>query len=490
LNVIALAGEAASPHFRVMKTPTQVGLLSLVLVGGGAVGCDDGDPAVVDASRGGGAVADAAVPPPPSPDARPDAPVTADAGMIAVNRPERRDFVPMMLQELKVPAGFRVQAFASDLTDARMIATTPEGDVFVTLRMAGEVVRLRDLNNDGDASDEGERVTAASAMETPALEGVHGITYHMGRVYLATVKSVLAATPMGGRLGAIQTLVMDLPDGGQHPNRTLAVGPDGKLYVSVGSSCNACGETNPEHATMLRLELTGMASANPANTAHPMLARNPMARISPRVFASGLRNTIGFDWHPQTMELWGSDHGSDGLGDDVPPDEIVLLTGGKSYGWPYCWGRKNVDPVIEDPRQDLPKASYCPGTEGSAAEYPAHSAPIAFLFYRGGQFPAEYQGDAFVAFHGSWNRSLPTGYKVVRVRFTNGVPGPLPGGGPAQEDFLSGFLMDSGRAYFGRPAGLAVDATGALLVGDDSNGVIYRVSYSASGTPDGGAAGN
>ncbi len=411
--------------------------------------------------------------------ARPATPV-----LITANRPERREFSATSVQELRVPPGFRVQVFASGLGNPRMMAVAPEGDVYVTLREQGQVLRLRDLNNDGDASDDGERVIAASAMETPALMGVHGISYHMGRVYLATVKGVLAATPAGGRLTGVQALLTDLPDGGQHPNRTLAVGPDGKLYVSVGSSCNACAETNPEHATLLRLELTGTASANPANPQHPILARSPMAMTSPRVFASGLRNTIGFDWHPTTAALWGSDHGSDGLGDDIPPDEINLIEAGKTYGWPFCYAKNSVDPVVDQPRVDLSKETYCPTTEASRFEYQAHSAPIGFLFYRGNQFPAEYRGDAFVAFRGSWNRSVPTGYKVVRVRFSETGPETT---GPVVEDFLSGFLDSAGRTYLGRPAGLAVNPTGALLLAEDTNGVIYRVSY--GGAAPGGDAG-
>jgi glucose/arabinose dehydrogenase len=476
--------------------------LAVAVLAGGAPACDDTDEGGPDASRDARPASDGRVS-----DAPADAPadgggsvadasreVGGDAGMITAFRPERQAFSPALVQQLRVPTGFRVQVFASGLGNPRMMAVTPEGDIYVTEREMSQVLRLRDINGDGDASDDGERVVAASAMETPSLMGVHGITYHMGRVYLATVTSVLSATPAGGRLTAVQPLVMDLPDGGQHPNRTLAVGPDGKLYVSVGSTCNACAETNPQHATMLRFELDGSPSANPANPQHPMLAQNPMAMTSPRVFASGLRNTIGFDWHPMNGQLWGSDHGSDGLGDDVPPDEIVQITGGKSYGWPYCYGKRMVDPVIDQPRPDLTKAAYCATTEASTAEYQAHSAPIGFLFYRGTQFPADFRGDAFVAFRGSWNRSVPTGYKIVRVRFSGTGPETTAAGG-WQEDFVSGFLDPSGKTYFGRPAGLAVDATGALLIAEDTNGVVYRVSYGSAapggdaGTPsrDGGA---
>jgi glucose/arabinose dehydrogenase len=280
--------------------------------------------------------------------------------------------------------------------------------------------------------------------------------------------------------------VSDLPDGGQHPNRTIGVGPDGKLYVSVGSTCNACPESNSEHATMLRLNLDGTPAQNPPNPNHPMLARDPMAMISPRVFASGLRNTLGFDWHPTTGQLWGSDHGSDGLGDDVPPDEINQIVEGTSYGWPYCWGDRQIDPTIDQPSRAMTKEAYCPKTAPPDATYQAHSAPIAFIFYRGTAFPEEYRGDAFVAFRGSWNRSQPTGYKVVRVSFDGGVPATAAGGTAVHDDFLSGFLIEGGAANFGRLAGLTVDGTGALLVSDDTNGVIYRVSHGAGAQSDGG----
>jgi glucose/arabinose dehydrogenase len=447
----------------------------------GPAGTDAGvDAPVVDGPRGGAGGVDGAggsAGTGGSVDGRP-----ADSGMLVANRPELRPFMPAMVNELRVPTGFRVQIFASQLGNPRMMATTPEGDVYVTVRAQSQVLRLRDMNGDGDASDTGEQVVAASMMDNPALEGVHGITFHMGRIYLATVKNILVATPAAGRLGSFQTLVSDLPDGGQHPNRTLGVGPDGKLYVTVGSTCNACVEPESEHATILRLELDGRPSANPANPAHPLLARNPMAMVSPRVWASGLRNTLGFDWHPTTGQMWGSDHGSDGLGDDVPPDEINLLEGGKSYGWPFCWGMRMIDPVIDEPSMMMTKQAYCPRTEPEDASYPAHSAPIGFLFYRGDQFPAEYRGDAFVALRGSWNRSIPTGYKILRVRF--GASGPETD--RTREDFLSGFLDSAGRTTSGRPAGLAVDATGALLLAEDTNGVIYRISYSAPPATDGG----
>ena len=469
--------------------------LLLVCAVGALVGCDDeqsSGPSAGRASGGaggagrtdggaggggaGGQVADAAV----AADAAASLP--PDAGMIVANRPERRDFSPALLDQLRLKSGFRIQLYATGIMGARMLAVGPDGSAYLTVPMKSEVNRLRDNNGDGDVNDPGERTVVASAMETPALQGVHGIAFHQGKVYLGAIKSVVSGlVSPAGDFTALSTVVSNLPDGGQHPNRTLAVGPDGKLYISVGSDCNACNETNPEHATMLRVEVDGSMTANPANPQHPMLAHNPMSQISPRVWASGLRNTLGFDWHPVTKELWGFDQGSDGLGEETPPDELNRLVGGKSYGWPFCWGQQQPDPVVDAPSQMLSKQQYCPGSEPAQAGVDAHSSPIAFLFYAGTQFPAEYRNDAFLVLRGSWDRAQPAGYKLVRVNFENGVPTNLPGSTSVVEDFVSGFLIENGKAHFGRIAGLAIDSAGALLLSDDTNGNIYRISYPAGG---------
>ena len=410
-----------------------------------------------------------------------------DGGMVVANRPERRDFNAQRLAQLQVPAGFRVTALATGLNNPRWLSAMADGAVYVTSPMRGQVLRLKDGNGDGDADDSGERIVVADAATNPDLMGVHGIAHHQGKLYLASVKAVVTATVgADGSLTGVTRLIGDLPDGGQHPNRTLAVGPDGKLYVTVGSTCNNCSESNTEHATILRFNLDGTAAANDANPQHPMKARNPMVMVSPRVFASGLRNVLGFDWHPSTQALWGSEHGSDGLGNDLPPDELVRPQAGKSYGWPYCYGDRMPDPTADDPSQTMTKQMYCPNTEPAAFGYPAHSAPLGFVFYTGSQFPAGYRNDAFVAFRGSWNRETPTGYKVVRVHFENGQPAAA-GATPIISDFLSGFLIEGGAAHFGRIAGLAVDASGALLVAEDTNGVVYRVSYPGGEVADGGA---
>jgi glucose/arabinose dehydrogenase len=365
----------------------------------------------------------------------------SDAPEREVFRPERRDFSAARLAQLQLPDGFAIEVFADELENPRMLAVGPDDSVYVSRPMRDDVVRLSDEDGDGRAD---ARTTAISG-----IDGVHGLAIHEGQMYLAAVTAVhVAPLADDGTLGAPSVLIDDLPDGGQHPNRTIAVGPDGMLYVSIGSSCDACMESNPEHATLLQIALDGSGR---------------------RVFARGLRNTIGFGFHPETDALWGSDHGSDFRGNELPPDELNRIVEDADYGWPYCFGDRRVDPVIMAP-PEMSKAAYCAMTEPAALEYPAHSAPIGLAFYDGAQFPERYRGDAFVVFRGSWNRYPATGYKVVRVRFEDGEPS-------AVEDFVSGFLIEDGRAHFARLAGVAIAGDGALLVSDDTNGIVYRVAY-------------
>ncbi|GAB4194908.1 MAG: sorbosone dehydrogenase family protein [Roseiflexaceae bacterium] len=345
-------------------------------------------------------------------------------------------------RNLRLPPGFWLDVWATGLGNPRNLAIAPDGTVYVTRREQADVLALNDRDGDGRAD---QIRTVASGLKL-----VNGITLHDGRLYLATDRRVYAAPLLAdGALGDLETLIADLPDAGQHPNRTLAFGPDGRLYISVGSTCNACDDSNPESATLL------VAGADGSNR---------------RIFASGLRNTIGFDWHPGSGQLWGMDHGSDWRGDDQPPEELNLLEDGANYGWPWCYADRRVDPYIPNEPKDSTKSGFCASTQAPVQTYTAHSAPLDLLFYRSGQFPAQYQGDAFVTMRGSWNRQQPSGYKVVRLRFQNGWPAGF-------EDFLTGFLVEGGRAQFGRPTGLAVAPYGSLFVSDDTNGVIYRISW-------------
>ena len=200
----------------------------------------------------------------------------------------------------------------------------------------------------------------------------------------------------------------DLPKGGGHWTRTIAFGPDGKLYVSVGSSCNVCEETDQRRAAILQF--------NPDGTGG-------------RIFARGIRNAVGIAFHPQTGDLWATNNGRDWLGDEFPPETILIVKDGAHHGWPYCNGARIPDPTSGDP--------FLPDHGQPALEIQAHSAPLGLTFYAGEAFPQAYRGSVFAALHGSWNRSVPTGYKVIHIPVRDGKPGP-------PEDFATGWLRAGG----------------------------------------------
>jgi glucose/arabinose dehydrogenase len=375
-------------------------------------------------------------------------------GLIAVRadnptvRPEERQPTPARIAQLRAPAGFRVGVFAEGLEQPRVLRVAPNGDVYVAEREAGRVTLLRDTDGDGIADV--RRVVASGLGE--GLSGVHGLALRDGRLYMVTVRELFSAPIRSdGTLGEPERHIDDLPDGGQHPNRTIEFGPDGALYLSVGSTCNACPEPNPEHATLLRVDTNGWER---------------------EIVARGLRNTLAFGWHPTSGILYGLDHNSDGRGNDWPPEELNRIVADRHYGWPYCGGDRRVDwqvPSFAEDAED--RRTFCAGTEPPVLTYVAHAAPMQMAFGRGTAFPAEYRGDAFATMRGSWNRDPPVGYEVVRIRFdAEGRP-------TAMEPFVGGWLIEEGRAHFGRLMGLDVAADGSLLVGDDHHGVIYRIGY-------------
>lgn len=357
--------------------------------------------------------------------------------------PEKRSPTPENIAQLQASAGFGVSVFGQGLGNVRMMAQAEDGTVYVTRRMQGDVLALRDEDGDGMAD---APVTVVSG-----LDSVHGILIDGDQIYLATPTTIYAGSlAADGTAQDLTALVNDLPAGGQHPNRTMAFGPDGLLYVSVGSPCNACGIDDQEYATILQLQPDGSSRT---------------------IFAEGLRNTIGWGWHPETGEMWGMDHGSDWRGDDQPPEELNLLTQDSNYGWPYCFADQQVDPYIASPPQGMTQAEFCAQSVGPALTYQAHSAPIGMVFYTGDQFPETYHNDAFIAMRGSWNREQAVGYKIARLDFDEaGQP-------VAFEDFVTGWLIEDGKAQFGRVAGLLVLQDGSLLISEDTNGMIYRVSY-------------
>lgn len=350
------------------------------------------------------------------------------------NYPEHLDFLPEMVSLLKVPEGWTVSVAASGLGKPRMLYYTSSGNMYITRRDTGDVLLLKDTNNDG-VFDDIKTVVAE-------FKGVHGITMKDGLLYLCNSNELRQyRMNADGTLWDKKMLFNDMPSAGQHPNRTMNFGPDGKLYISIGTLCNDCKESDREAASLVQVD--------------PVTWKRT-------IFASGLRNMIGFDWHPQTKDLWGIDNGGDAKGDDWPPEELNLIREGKNYGYPFAYGKKEVDRTREDPAGDS-KEKLVENTEPSTMEFQAHMAPIGYQFFRAGSI---FSGDALINWHGSWNRSRPVGFKVQRIKFSNGKP-------IGAEDFLTGFLK--GKTRFGRPAGLAIASNGTVYISDDANGVLYSI---------------
>ncbi len=357
--------------------------------------------------------------------------------------PQHVDFQNSMLLQLKLPAGFKISVAASGLGKPRMMAVSSTGGIYVTRRDQGDVLLLTDKDNDG--------VFENLQTVWGNFPEVHGITINNGFLYLCSNHDLKRGKIISdGTLSDTSTLINNLPDGGQHDDRTIAFGPDSMLYITVGSDCNDCKETNAEHATVLQV--------NPKD-------------FTRRIYARGLRNTIGFDWNPQTKEMWGADNGTDWRGDSIPPEEINKIVDGGNYGWPSVFGKQIVDETREDPNGST-KEAFAKTTIPAVLTFPAHSAPIDLKFlYKATAFPGDFITGALVTWHGSWNRLPPIGSKVQRIIFRDGQA-------VGAEDFLSGFLSADGTTRFGRPAGLAFSNDGNLFVSDDESGNIYKISYS------------
>lgn len=339
----------------------------------------------------------------------------------------------MGVDALKLPPGFKIAVFAEGLRTPRFFATSPDGVLFVTLIAEGAIFALPDRDMDGRADE-----------AIPYLKGLrlpHGIAFHEGYLYIGETHQVVRVRYRGLKEppGEKEVVVPNLPTGG-HFTRTIGFGPDGKLYLSIGSSCNVCRERDRRRAAILRF--------NPDGTGE-------------EVFAEGLRNAVGIAWHPETGELWASDNGRDWLGDDLPPEEINIVRKGKHCGWPYCYGNRVPDPQFGN-------TEICAATEPPVLEMQAHSAPLGIAFSTGRMFPEEYRGDLFVAFHGSWNRSSPTGYKVIGIKLKEGKP-------IGTYDFVTGWLR-GGKAEH-RPVDVHMGRRGEMYISDDKGGIIYVVTY-------------
>jgi glucose/arabinose dehydrogenase len=365
-----------------------------------------------------------------------------------------------------VPNGFEVKLFASGLSHQRLIRTAPNGDIFAA---ESETGRIRVLRPKGGRS-------ATANVFAEGLHGPFGVAFYPGGpdpewVYIGNTDSVVRFPYRSGdqkARGAAEIIVPHLPTGG-HPTRDVAFSPDGRtMYVSVGSASNAGDGMEKLSASELRswqsTHPLGSAWGNETDRA-AVLAFDPQGKNG-RLFASGIRNCVGMAVAPGSGDLWCSTNERDGLGDNVPPDYITRVREGAFYGWPWYYIGANDDPRRRGERPDLKEKITVPDVL-----IQAHSASLQMTFYTATQFPAEYRGSIFAAEHGSWNRSKPTGYKIIRVIVKDGAPT------GEYEDFVTGFVVDNSSAW-GRPVGVAVDKEGALLVSEDASSTIWRITYS------------
>jgi glucose/arabinose dehydrogenase len=342
---------------------------------------------------------------------------------------------------LTLPPGFAISIFARDLGGPRVLLQDPEGNLLVSLTRQGKVVALPDRSHRGVAD---EAVTVLQGLDHP-----HGLAFgpeDPPRLYVAETNRVAVYDYDPQKLAAANPKkILDLPPGGRHFTRTLLFMPppnEHRLLISVGSSCDTCVEKDWRYAKIL------VADASGANLS---------------TFASGLRNSVFMATHPRTGHLWATEMGRDYLGDDLPPDEINVIVEGGNYGWPWCYGKR-----VHDDKFD-PKGThqeFCKDTLPSFIDIPAHSAPLGLAFFPE-EWPWEYRFHLLAAYHGSWNRTIPTGYKVVRFKLDN------QGNYLGVEDFITGWLTPEGA--LGRPVDILIKDNGEIFISDDKAGVVYRV---------------
>jgi len=344
------------------------------------------------------------------------------------------------LELLNLPEGFRIGTYAENVEGARSMAMGDKGTLFVGTRNENKVYALQDL--DGDLKAE-KIFEIASDLEQP-----NGVAFRDGSLYVAAVSKLLRYDNIEDNLAnppEPEVIYDDYPTEFHHGWKYIAFGPDGKLYVPVGAPCNICERSSEDErfATITRMDADG---------------------TNREIYAKGVRNTVGFTWHPETGELWFTDNNRDLMGDDLPPGELNRVTeAGQHFGYPYCHGGTVKDPEFGDQRP-------CSDFVAPAQAMGAHVAPLGVKFDTGSMFPSEYKGHAFVAEHGSWNRSSKVGYRVTLVKLENSEA-------VSYEPFIDGWLDEEKQEAFGRPVDLLFMKDGSLLISDDVGNAIYRVTY-------------
>lgn len=340
------------------------------------------------------------------------------------------------LNVIKLPQGFNISIYTDSVPGARSLAIGSSGTVFVGTRREGKVYAVSDRNNDSIAD---AVVVIASGLNSP-----NGVAYMNGSLYVAEINRILRFDRIETSLENPQSPVVvndRFPKDAHHGWKYIAFGPDSRLYVPVGAPCNVCERADERYATIMRMLPDGGGL---------------------EIFARGVRNSVGFDWHPKTRRLWFTDNGRDWLGDEVPPDTLNLApVAGLHFGFPYCHAGDIPDP-------EFGNKFRCSEFEPPMITLGPHVAALGMKFYTGEMFPSTYRGDIFIAEHGSWNRSIPIGYRITRVRVRNNRA-------LSYEVFADGWLQ--GRKAWGRPVDVMIMPDGAMLVSDDLVGAIYRIAY-------------
>jgi glucose/arabinose dehydrogenase len=365
------------------------------------------------------------------------------------------------LSKLTLPAGFTIQVFsqlASQFGQPRMMTFDAQGNLYVALPSSGQILKLQDANGDG--------IAEAPVVVARNLNAPNSLTFVGDAMLVSNQDGIVKLTKTNTGWSEPKPFISNLADGG-HTLKTVRLGPDGYLYLNVGSSCNVCAENDATRATILRYTSDGKPAGHLAT-----LGRHAANAI----WASGLRNSQGFAWHPVTGAFYATNEGADNrsdkkggrVNDELPPEHLNIIEGGQHYGWPHCWADpSNINTMSEDPNF-VSANNLCAKAKAPAITFTSHSTPIGITFLHKSKFPVDYQTDAIVALHGSWNRKQPSGYSLVRVKLKDNKP-------VAVEPFITGWLNE--KDAWGRPVDVAVGTDGALYVSDDRTGYIYRVSY-------------